>query len=138
MTEIGRKIFHELTTGNVIIDTGERQGSVVATTIEQDISTFTALSERNRDTFDVLELPFGAYAQDFAESNGYRVNVETKELEFSYPDPNEPETPPVFQKALSEQVIEIKLEQFTTNKTLSENSLAQQELLELLLEMGII
>jgi hypothetical protein len=106
--EIGRKLFYDNTNGNVIYDTGERQGSVVATTIEQDIATFTALSERNRDTFNVIELPFGAYQQDFAESNGYRVNVETKELEFSYPDPADPEAPPVFQKALTEQVRELR------------------------------
>jgi hypothetical protein len=78
------------------------------TTIEKDISDFKALSERNRDTFDVLELPFGAYQQDFAECSGYRVNVETKELEFSYPDPNAPQVPPVFQKPLSEQIKEQK------------------------------
>jgi hypothetical protein len=102
--KIGRKIFYELSTGNIITDTGERSGSVVATTVDQDIATFTSLSERNRETFDVIELPFGAYQQDFAESNGYRVNVETKTLEFSYPDPNAPEAPPVFVEPLSEQV----------------------------------
>ena len=76
MYQIGRKIFYELATGNIIVDTGERQGAVIATTIEQDIATFTALSERNRETFDVIELPFGYRAQDFAECVGYRVDVE--------------------------------------------------------------
>ena len=83
MNKIGRKLFYELATGNIITDTGERQGSVVATTIDQDIAVFTALSERNRDTFDYIELSFGAYAQDFAECNGYRVNLDTKAIEFS-------------------------------------------------------
>jgi hypothetical protein len=110
MNKIGRKVFYELTTGNIIIDTGERQGSVIATSIQQDIATFTALSERNRDTFDVMELPFGAYQQDFAECNGYRVNVETGELEFSYPDPNVPDAEPVFVKPLSEEVKGIQSE----------------------------
>lgn len=106
--KIGRKIYYDLSTGNVIIDTGERQGSVIPTTIDQDIETYKALSERNRDTFDVLELPYGAYSQDFAECNGYRVNPETKELEFSYPDPNNPEEPqePQFIKPLSTQIAE--------------------------------
>ncbi|MDR7001548.1 hypothetical protein [Neobacillus niacini] len=106
--QIGRRIYHEISTGNVILDTGERQGSVVATTIDQDIASFTVLSERNRDTFDVIELPFGAYSQDFAECNGYRVNVDTKAIEFSYPDPSQPDAPQVFQKALTEQVAELK------------------------------
>lgn len=106
--QIGRKIFYEISTGNIIVDTGERQGSVVSTTIDYDIETFKGLSERNRDTFDVLELPFGAYSQDFAECNGYRVNPQTKKLEFSYPDPNQPEKPPVYQKPLTEQIAELE------------------------------
>ena len=108
--KIGRKIFYELVTGNIIVDTGERQGSVVATTVEQDIATFTALSERNSDTFDVIELAFGEYAQDFAECNGYRVNPATKALEFSYPDPENPEAPKVFEAPLTEQIKLLKTE----------------------------
>ena len=106
--KIGRKIYYEKLTGNIIIDTGERQGAVIATTIEQDIATFTALSERNQDTFDVIELPFGAFAQDFAECNGYRVNPETKQLEFSYPDPNEPDAQQEFRAPLSAEIESLK------------------------------
>ena len=107
MVQIGRKIYYDLTTGNVILDTGEFQGYVVPTTVEQDIQAYKSLSERNRETFDTIELEYGQYAQDFAESNGCRVNPETKELEFSYPDPNEEEPQePVYQKPLSEQIKE--------------------------------
>ena len=107
MNKIGRKIYYDKATGNVILDTGEMMGAVVETTVDQDIATFTALSERNRDTFDVLQLEYGQYAQDFAECNGYRVNPETKQLEFSYPDPNatEPQEA-VYQKPLTEQLKE--------------------------------
>lgn len=108
MKRIGRKIYYEIETGNPIVSTSERQGAVIPTTVEQDIQTYKVLSERNRETFDVIELPYGAYCQDFAEANGYRINPETKEIEFSYPDPNAPEEPqePVYQKPLSEQVEE--------------------------------
>ena len=101
--QIGRRIYYDKITGNVIVDTGERQGHVVQRTLEQDIQTYNALSERNAETFGVLELEYGQYAQDFAESNGYRVNPETKELEFSYPDPNEPEVEQPYQAPLSEK-----------------------------------
>lgn len=101
---IGRRIYYEIVNGNVIIDTGERQGSVRSTTVEQDIEVYTALSERNRETFDYIEFEYGQYAQDFAESNGYRANPETKTLEFSYPDPNEPEIEQPYQVPLSEQI----------------------------------
>jgi hypothetical protein len=82
--QIGRRIYYEVATGNVIVETSERQGAVVATTIEQDIEIYTALSERNRDTFGVSELSFGEHAEQLATASGYRVNPETKELEFIY------------------------------------------------------
>ncbi|MFP5303294.1 hypothetical protein R2R70_19090, partial [Cobetia sp. SIMBA_158] len=83
---------------------GERMGSVVATTVEKDIQTYTALSERNRETFDVIELPYGFYNADFSIATGYRVNPETKEIEFTYPTGEE--TPEVieYEATLSEKV----------------------------------
>ena len=120
--KIGRKIYYEKLTGNVLVDTGERQGSVVPKTIAQDIQTFTALSERNRESFDCVELEYGQYAQDFAECDGYRVNQETKELEFSYPDPNneDPESEPVYQKPLSEEVEKLKLEDLNNKEAIAD------------------
>lgn len=114
---IGSKIYFDKLTGNKILKTNELNEGGLQTTVDYDISVFTSLSERNRETFDVLELPFGAYAQDFAESNGYRVNVATKTLEFSYPDPNTPEASPVFQRPLTEEITGL-----TTRLTETENA----------------
>jgi hypothetical protein len=100
-------------------------------TVEQEVIDFKALSERNRDTFNVLELEFGAYARDFAECNGYRVNPVTKELIFSYPDPNNPEAPQVFQKPLTEQIEVLKAEQ-------SQLSADFQGLTDYLSETGVL
>lgn len=109
--KIGRKIYYDKATGDILVDIGERQGSVISTSEEQDIQNYKALSERNRETFDVIELEYGQYRQDFAECNGYRINPETKVLEFSYPDPNEEEPQePVYQKPLSEEVEYLKTE----------------------------
>lgn len=104
-----RRIYYDKTTGNEIL-VEARNGYFIPTTIDQDIANFKILSERNRNTFDVIELPYGAHAQDFAESNGYRVNVETKELEFSYPDPNKPDTPQEFGPPLTKQIEELQLQ----------------------------
>lgn len=117
--EIGRKIFYEKETGNIIIDTGERQGAVVPNTVEQDIQSYRVLSERNRETFDYIELDYGQFSQDFSESNGYRINLETGELEFSYPDPNETIAPPIFRKPLSEEVKELGIAINTTEGELA-------------------
>ena len=107
MPNIGQKIYYDRVTGEALQRTAEKQGAWARqSTYEEDITAFTALSERNRDTFDVIELAFGEYAQDFAECNGYWVNPATKALEFSYPDPNQPEAPPVFVKPLTEQIAE--------------------------------
>ncbi|MEG0261169.1 MAG: hypothetical protein RR651_14975 [Lysinibacillus sp.] len=106
--KIGRRVYYDKQTSNVILDTGERQGFVTQTTIEQDVSVYKVLSDRNRDTIDVIELQYGQYAQDFVECNGYRVNPVTKTLEFSYPDPNEPDLEPLYQEALSVKVASLE------------------------------
>lgn len=112
--KIGRRIYFDLTTGNLLVDTGERQAGVRPTTIEQDVANYKELSERVIGTYAYIELPYGQYAQDFAECNEYRVNVDLisdlpfeegyKALEFSYPDPNAPEEPQPYQVPLSQQI----------------------------------
>lgn len=134
------RIYFDISTGQFLQRTGNFEDAWLTNyeTVDEQIPKYPALSERNRETFDILELPFGAYAQDFAECTGYRVNVETKTLEFSYPDPNAPDEPPVFQKPLSEQILQLKENQVATNRAIDETSTTQQELLELLMETGVI
>lgn len=101
---IGKRIYYEKLTGAIVLDTGERSGSVIETTVEQDFASYTALAERVPATVGMLQLGYGEYAQDFAECNGYRIDTETQEIIFSYPDPSEPEAPPVFRPSLTETV----------------------------------
>ncbi|MCL6615558.1 MAG: hypothetical protein K6T39_00235 [Anoxybacillus ayderensis] len=121
MNFIGRKIYYDKITGNIILDTGEMAGFVQEATIDQDFETYEVLKQRVRDTVGVIQLEFGQYAQDFAECNGYRVNPQTLELEFSYPNSNatEPQEP-VYQKPLTEQVIELKQELALSNALILE------------------
>lgn len=108
--EIGSRIYFEINTGEVIQLVGERRGSsVVPTTVEQDIFNYKSLNERNRESYGYIELNYGQFAQDFAACNGYRVNPETQQIEFSYPDPNEIEPQvPVYITPLSEQVAQLQ------------------------------
>ena len=119
---IGRRIYYELATGNVILDTGERSGYVVPTTIDQDFENYAVLSLWNRESVGVLELEYGQFAADFASCNGFRVDVsgETPRLVFSYPDPQNPEAPPVYQKPLSEQIAELREENLTAFEAIAE------------------
>lgn len=116
---IGRKVYFEKQTGIVLLETGEMSGEVQPRTVDEDIKTYKALSDRNRETFDVIELEHGQYAQDFAECRGFRINKQTKEIEFSYPDPNQPVQPLVFQKPMSEQIKELKSRQESTEEAIS-------------------
>lgn len=106
MIKVGARIYYDNQTGNVIFEIPEQihYGDRIEQTVERDIETINILSERNRETFDVLELSFGEYRQDFDECTGYRVNPVTKSLEFSYPDPNQPDADPVYIPPLSESV----------------------------------
>ena len=107
MKEIGKKIYYEKDTGNAILVTPEHTGDVAESTIDQDFEKYEILKQRVRDTVGVIQLEYGQYEQDFAQCNGFRVNPETKQLEFSYPDPNATESQkPVYQKPLTEQLKE--------------------------------
>lgn len=90
------------------------------TTVEEDISVFKILGERNRDTFDYLDLWHGQYQQDFAECASYRVNTETKTLEFSYPDPNEPGVEQPYQAPLSEKVATLESQAQTQEQAIAD------------------
>jgi len=62
---IGRKIYFDKETGNVLIDTGERSGSVIETTQEQDFASYAVLSERVPSSVGVLSLTYGQDREKF-------------------------------------------------------------------------
>ncbi|MEC0110398.1 hypothetical protein P4H27_25850 [Paenibacillus taichungensis] len=102
---IRRKIYYDLTTGNVIKDTGEHSGDFVETTREQDFSTYVTLADRVPETVGMLQFKYGEYSSDY-QAGGVisRINMETLEPLLSYPDPVDPETPQEPRPALSKQV----------------------------------
>lgn len=93
--EIGMKIYYDKETGNVILNTGEATGNVVETTVEQDFKSYIVLAERVPETVGVIQLEYGQLFDDFRNGSLVRVDPETKELLFMYPDPVNPgELPP--------------------------------------------
>ena len=91
---IGKRIYYLKVDGRVILDTGEAEGWVNPTTTEDDWRIYTELSKYNKSEVDYIELKWGEYKTEFAECTSYRVNTETKTLEFDYtPVPPSPEVP---------------------------------------------
>jgi hypothetical protein len=121
MTKIGRKIYYDLANGNIILVRESRSGDVLDTTTEQDFIAYAELAERVPATVGGIQLDYDQYAQDFRECNGYTVDISGAEptIVFSYPDPAEPEAPPVYRAPLSVEVAELQV----ANETLESDSL---------------
>ncbi|MFE9279340.1 hypothetical protein ACPC37_34830 [Streptomyces griseoincarnatus] len=107
--KIGHKFYFDKITGVIIQHVWEASGEwIIETSKEKDFTDYPSLSERNPDTVGVLKLEYGKYSsEDFISARDYRINPDSLELEFSYTDPNDPETPPVYRKPLTEEVDEL-------------------------------
>ena len=91
---LGKRIYYLKVDGRVVLDTGEAEGWVNPTTTEDDWRIYSELSKYNKSEVDFIELQFGEFKTEFAECTSYRVNVDTKQLEFDYtPVPPSPEVP---------------------------------------------
>lgn len=121
MNKAGMKFYFDKLTGRIIASIGESNGTtVLPSTIDDDILAFKELSGRNRDTFDVIELEYGQYAKDFSECVDFRINLETKELEFSYPSLGEVQPNiPQYVMPLTEQIKVLEDRQVATEEAIS-------------------
>lgn len=72
--DIGRKIYFEKLTGNVILDTGERSGSVVETTIDQDFQAYIALQPYQQSAAGVIQCNYGYQLDNFMKYP-YRIDI---------------------------------------------------------------
>lgn len=114
---IGKRIYYLKVDGRVVLDTGEAEGWVNPTTTEDDWRIYTELSKYNKTEVDFIELQFGEFKTEFAECTSYRVNIDTKTLEFDYtpiPDPPEVPTSPT----LHERVDDLELGAEATQEAL--------------------
>ena len=94
MKQIGTKIYYCLSTGNVIKIIGDCQGYVKETTFDEDYEIYTELKERDKSSIGLLTFKYGEYPKLSQSSTGVMVNLETKELIFSYDKlPQEPQKP---------------------------------------------
>ena len=92
--QIGTKIYYCLVTGNVIKITGDMMGYVKVTSFDEDIEIYAELKERDRNSIGLLAFEYGEYPKLSQNATGVMVDLETKELIFSYDElPQEPQEP---------------------------------------------
>ena len=92
--QIGTKIYYCLLTGNVIKIVGDCQGYVRETTFDEDYEIYSELKEREKSSIGLLTFKYGEYPKLSQGSTGVMVDLETKELIFSYEElPAEPIEP---------------------------------------------
>lgn len=118
MKQVGRKIYYDKATGNVILDTGERWGDVVETTVEQDFAAYVVLAERVPETVGVISLDFGQDREKFAQYK-YHVDIETGKIVWDL-------TPEQEEEVKSDPLADI------------EAMIIDQEYRLILLEMGVV
>lgn len=128
MKQIGTKLYYCLLTGNVIKIIGDCQGYIRETTFDEDYEIYSELKEREKSSIGLLQFEYGEYPKLSQGSTGVMVNLETKELIFSYEElPQEPQEPTEIEK--------IKIEQEQQNKDILINMLANTEMFEIILGM---
>ena len=84
MKQIGTKVYYCLVTGNVIKIIGDMQGYVKETSFDEDIEIYTELKERDKDSIGLLQFEYGEYPKLSKDITGVMVDLETKQLIFSY------------------------------------------------------
>ena len=118
MKQVGTKIYYCLLSGNVIKIIGDMQGYVRETTFDEDYEIYTELKEREKSSIGLLTFNYGEYPKLSKGSTGVMVNLETKELIFSY---EELPTPP-------QESTEIEIIQNKISILEAENEILKQEL----------
>ena len=105
MIQLGTKIYFCLVSGIVIKIIGDMQGYVKETSFDEDIEIYVELKERDKDVIGLLQFEYGEYPKLSKGSTGVMVDLETKELIFSYEElptpPQEPTEIEIMQEKIS-------------------------------------
>lgn len=90
----GSRVYYLKENGNVVFKTGQAEGWVIEIKPEQDWEIYTELQKYTKESLDFIQLQYDEFKTELAECTSYRVNIETKKLEFEYGEkPNPPEVP---------------------------------------------
>lgn len=106
MNYIGRRIYYNPSDGMVIFHLGETLGNFVERpSVEEDLLIQEQLNNYTLDdlgvSIDYIDLEYGVYQEEFDTCRTFRVNPETRSIEFSYKEG-------IYQKPLTEQLSELE------------------------------
>lgn len=102
MMQIGRKIYYEKSTGNIILEIGERMGFVVETTTEQDFNMYEVLQQYVPKQVGCIQLEYGQFADKFGMYH-YRIDPEAQEIVWGEKiNPDIPEPKPTLEQQIAE------------------------------------
>ena len=85
--QFGRRVYYLKKDSSFILDTGEYSGYgyVSIPTPEEDLVNYRELQNYILGVdIDYVELDYGVHKEDFINCSAFRVNVETKEIEFTF------------------------------------------------------
>ena len=122
--QIGTKIYYCLVTGNVIKIIGDMQGYVKETTFNEDIEIYTELKERDKEAIGLLQFEYGEYPILSKGSTGVMVNLETKELTFSYEELPTPPQEPTEIEIMQDKISQLEEEVNKLKNSINEINLA--------------
>ena len=127
--QIGTKLYYCLLTGNAIKIIGDMQGYVRETTFDEDYEIYTELKERDKESIGLLKFEYGEYPKLSKGSTGVMVNLETKELIFSYEELPTPPQEPTEIELIKEKISILEAENETLKQELSITQDAVNELI---------
>ncbi len=78
--QIGRRIYFDMSTGDIILNTGERIGDVRETSKEEDFMVYPQLIRKDPTKIDFLQLFYGERASEFSTMGSMHVDPATKTL----------------------------------------------------------
>ena len=113
----GSRVYYLKTNGNVVFKTGQSSGWVTEITPTQDWEIYEELKKYTKESLDYIQLKYDEFKTEFSECTSYRVNVDTKQLEFDYTPVPEPSEVPVA-PSLHERVDNLELGAEATQEAL--------------------
>ena len=126
----GSRVYYLKENGNVVFKTGQAEGWVIEITPEQDWEIYAELQKYTKESLDFIQLQYDEFETEFNECTSYRVNIETKKLEFEYGEkPNPPEVPQT--PSLHERV-----EKLESNEKIQEDMIVDNAYRVALLELS--